>query len=127
MKITHFNDFSSSANIKLMVGCLFSGDFTQKCLIETQNLIIMKKYLIEKLKALCQLFVISSKPTCSRCHSTNLGKLYYGAYTRGYNNLCKQACGDDGRYCHNCGKVNFTKTLDEYKASLPSWCTAYSE
>ena len=65
-------------------------------------------------------------PTCTKCGSTRLDSLSRD-YIRGWNNYCKQASGDRGKYCHNCGKVNFERTLEEYKSKLPKWCTAFSE
>jgi hypothetical protein len=61
---------------------------------------------------------------CEKCGSKNVGNTYSG-YTRGYNELCQQACGDIGAYCNNCGHITFVQSLEDYKKSLPKWCRAY--
>lgn len=60
---------------------------------------------------------------CSHCGSRRTEYSY--KYTRGWNHLCQQACGDSGFYCLNCRKITWDKTLKEYKAILPNWCEAY--
>ena len=62
-------------------------------------------------------------PTCRKCGSTDLAP---GHYNRGYNNWCRQACGDDGYFCNKCYAVTFKQTLEEYKKKLPHWCVAHS-
>jgi hypothetical protein len=61
---------------------------------------------------------------CEKCGSKNVGNTYSG-YTRGYNELCQQACGDTGAYCNNCGHITFVRSLEDFKKSLPNWCRAY--
>lgn len=61
---------------------------------------------------------------CKHCGSK---KTENGFYTRGWNNLCQQADGDNGAWCPKCCKVTFARSLESYKASLPEWCVAWSK
>ena len=61
---------------------------------------------------------------CENCGSKNVGNTY-SCYIRGYNKLCKQACGDSGAFCNDCCHITFIQSLEEYKSSLPNWCVAY--
>lgn len=60
----------------------------------------------------------------SRCKHCGSKKIDKGYYTRGWNNWCEQAAGDEGYWCNDCLKVSFIKSLDEYKDQLPKWVTA---
>lgn len=87
--------------------------------------LIFLKQLFVSLSTLFHNFIIKiipPKKRCERCQSTNLDK---GYYNRGWNELCRQACGDTGHYCMNCGKVNFDRPIEEYKKVLPVWCKAH--
>lgn len=42
-------------------------------------------------------------------------------YTRGYNNLCRQAASDPGRYCNNCKCVIWDKTDAQYSAECKKY------
>jgi len=59
---------------------------------------------------------------CPKCKSKHLND---GYWTRGWNDLCSQACGDTGIRCFDCCHIEWEQTLDEYKAKLPKWCRAY--
>ena len=61
---------------------------------------------------------------CEKCGSRDVGNTYL-AYTRGWNNLCQQACADRGAICNKCCHVTFTQSLEDYKKTLPDWCVAY--
>ena len=91
----------------------------------------MYKRLLELLKLikprqphLPQTNVRCSVSRCEKCGSKNVGNTYSG-YTRGYNELCQQACGDRGTFCNDCYHVTFVQSLEDYKKSLPNWCRAY--
>lgn len=62
-----------------------------------------------------------------KCPFCGSRKRTYSPYrwTRGWNNLCSQACGDAGWYCNDCGKIEWERSIEEYKSILPSWCYAY--
>jgi hypothetical protein len=62
---------------------------------------------------------------CEKCGSKNVGKTWYYAYARGWNDLCNQAVGDTGAYCNNCGHITFVRSLEDFKKSLPNWCREY--
>lgn len=63
-------------------------------------------------------------PICGKCNSL---KMKPGYYSRGWNNLCEQACGDHGYLCDRCLKITWKQTLEEYKKKLPYWCRAYND
>lgn len=62
-------------------------------------------------------------PSCEKCGGRDL--VHSHAWIRGYNHLCRQADGDCGVRCADCGHIKWEKSLEEYKATLPEWCTAY--
>lgn len=62
---------------------------------------------------------------CPKCGSRN-HKSGHGYWTRGYNNYCRQACGDSGWRCYDCGRIEWDQTLEQYQAKLPDWCDAGS-
>jgi hypothetical protein len=91
----------------------------------------MYKRLLELLKLvkprqphLPQNNVRRSVSRCEKCGSKNVGNTYSG-YTRGYNELCQEACGDIGAFCNDCCHITFVQSLEDYKKSLPNWCRAY--
>lgn len=91
----------------------------------------MLRKLFEKLKLikprkqhLPQTNVRRSVSCCEKCGSKNVGKTF-SCYTRGYNELCQQACGDRGAFCNDCCHITFVQSLEDYKKSLPNWCRAY--
>jgi hypothetical protein len=43
--------------------------------------------------------------------------------SRGYNHLCRQACGSLGWFCDSCNKVHYKKTDEEFLDTLPNWCS----
>lgn len=60
-------------------------------------------------------------PICKHCNSLNIQA---GYYIRGWNNMCNQACGDNGYFCMKCCKITFVKSLSDYQKTLPEWCEA---
>ena len=64
---------------------------------------------------------------CEKCNSKKVGRTWYYAYTRGWNDLCNQAVGDTGAYCNDCGHITFVRSLEDFKKSLPNWCRAFSQ
>lgn len=57
---------------------------------------------------------------CWRCGSSELNENL--GYTRGYNNLCQQACGSLGKRCFDCGFIHFETPYYRYVDHLPHWC-----
>lgn len=63
---------------------------------------------------------------CPNCQKRSNMREQYN-YTRGWNNLCSQACGCNGFYCMECGTVIYTISEEDYRADLPDWCTPSSD
>ncbi len=83
----------------------------------------MKNYFNNIVSIVLDILVGDKCPNCkTRGH---LGKVR--RYTRGYNHLCTQAVGDDGRYCMKCEKIVFKRSYEEYASKLPEWVEAYPD
>lgn len=67
--------------------------------------------------------LVNGQIICPKCLRMQMRR---GYYTRGWNNLCDQATGDNGYRCYNCGHMVWDHTLEEYKERLPKWCKAYN-
>lgn len=62
---------------------------------------------------------------CGHCGSRDTEYSSY-RWARGWNNLCEQAYGDAGTYCHQCGRITWDTTLEEHMKTLPQWCKPYN-
>jgi len=62
-----------------------------------------------------------------KCPNCGKRELQYGYWSRGYNELCRQACGDSGDRCYECGYIRWRLDYESYKSSLPHWCRAYDD
>lgn len=58
---------------------------------------------------------------CPHCNKRT--DMRQGQYTRGYNEMCQQASGDDGFYCMGCGGITYRISYEESRRITPSWCT----
>ena len=72
---------------------------------------------IKNVDAIDRLFGIK----CHHCHKR--GGMRRDHYTRGYNNLCTQASGDEGFYCMECGGITFLISYEESRRITPTWCS----
>lgn len=57
---------------------------------------------------------------CWRCGSRDLRESM--SYIRGYNELCTQAYGEDGKRCFDCGFIHFRTPYYEHVERIPEWC-----
>lgn len=59
---------------------------------------------------------------CRRCWKCGGKHLTESSdWTRGYNDLCRQASGSTGKRCFDCGFIHFEKSHAEYAKTLPEW------
>lgn len=78
--------------------------------------------LIKRISPQFWQYLVRRSKRCEKCNSKHLVK---GYWVRGWNNLCEQACGDEGERCFDCGNIVWEKSCEQYKAILPHWCKAY--
>lgn len=62
---------------------------------------------------------------CPACGNRSLQHSY--KWIRGWNNLCKQAVGDSGYRCYDCGYIVWDVPYETFRESLPKWCVAYTD
>lgn len=60
---------------------------------------------------------------CESCGSRDTQ--YSGNWTRGYNRLCRQAYGDAGTRCNDCGHIHWETPLAEHRRQKPEWCADF--
>ncbi len=66
----------------------------------------------------------SKVKNCIKCGSNKIDK---GYWTRGWNEACSQACGDNGCRCFDCGHIHWNQSKEDYQSKLPKWCRAYND
>jgi hypothetical protein len=59
---------------------------------------------------------------CTRCGSWHTKAGYFSS---GYNNLCRQASGDNGRMCQDCLHIEFDEPYDVRLKKKPDWITLH--
>jgi len=66
-------------------------------------------------------------PCCSHCGSLRV-EHGTGCWNRAYNDLCKQAAGASGYYCHSCSKITWDEPdFEKWLEAEPDWIISYAE
>ena len=62
---------------------------------------------------------------CPECGKRHMEHSHF--WTRGYNELCKQAAGAPGKRCYDCGHIIWDAPFAEWVSHLPDWVRPYPD